>query len=383
MADEEHLQIIRQGVDVWNDWRHENRNIFPDLREANLIRADLSGAHLYKVDLGGAHLGRADLRRADLTEANLYKANLYKANLHEASLHEAFLGKADLSEANLYKARLCRANLREAFLGEVILSGPDPYPEEILSGANLAGADLTEADLSEADLAGAILSGAILTRARLVNTNLRDATLTGSRVYGASVWGIKLNDQTKQQNIVITPDDEAAITVDNIEVAQFIYLLLNNQKIRKVIDTITSKAVLILGRFSEDRKSLLDAIRGELRNHNYLPILFDFTPSARQSTVETVTTLARMARFVIADLTDAKTVLQELQAIVPDLPSVAVRFLIKKPQYEPVMLDHIRRFPWVIKGAYEYEDEKEVITSIIENVIGPAEEKVKELRPRN
>src|SRR5215207_2029801 len=33
---------------------------------------------------------------------------------------------------------------------------------------------------------------------------------------------------------------EPEITVDNIEVAQFVYLLLHNEKIRDVIDTITS-----------------------------------------------------------------------------------------------------------------------------------------------
>jgi hypothetical protein len=59
-------------------------------------------------------------------------------------------------------------------------------------------------------------------------------------------------------------------------VAQFIYLLLNNEKIRSVIDTITSKVALILGRFTPDRKIVLDAIREELRNQNYLPVLFDF-----------------------------------------------------------------------------------------------------------
>jgi hypothetical protein len=47
--------------------------------------------------------------------------------------------------------------------------------------------------------------------------------------------------------LVVAPLDKPAITVDNIEVAQFIYLMLHNQKIRDVIDTITSKAVLILG----------------------------------------------------------------------------------------------------------------------------------------
>jgi hypothetical protein len=104
---------------------------------------------------------------------------------------------------------------------------------------------------------------------------LRDADLTGCRIHGVSAWGVKL-EGAKQQNLVITPPIEPAITVDNIEVAQFIYLMLNNQKVRDVIDTITSKAVLILGRFTDERKKVLDALREELRKHNYLPILFDF-----------------------------------------------------------------------------------------------------------
>jgi len=200
----------------------------------------------------------------------------------------------------------------------------------------------------------------------LIKTDLRDATLTDSYVYGASVWDITVNDQTKQQNLVITPYGEAAITVDNINVAQFIYLLLNNQEIRDVIDTITSKAVLILGRFSEERKPVLDAIRDELRKpeHNYLPIVFDFQPSTNQTTLETIKTLASMARFVIADLTDARSVLMELVAIVPNLPSVAVRLLIKKSAPEYGMLDFIRKFSSVVKGTCEYENVGEVIASI-------------------
>jgi hypothetical protein len=79
-----------------------------------------------------------------------------------------------------------------------------------------------------------------------------------------------------QTNLVITPNYQPEITVDNLEVAQFIYLLLNNSKIRDVIDTITSKAVLILGPFTPERKPTLNALRGALRSHNYLPILFDF-----------------------------------------------------------------------------------------------------------
>ncbi|MFA5055185.1 MAG: hypothetical protein WC562_03300 [Dehalococcoidia bacterium] len=39
MANEEHLKILKQGVDAWNRWRKENGEIIPDLR-----RADISGA---------------------------------------------------------------------------------------------------------------------------------------------------------------------------------------------------------------------------------------------------------------------------------------------------------------------------------------------------
>src|SRR5262249_17416137 len=161
---------------------------------------------------------------------------------------------------------------------------------------------------------------------------------------------------------------EPEITVDNIEVAQFVYLLLHNQKIRDVIDTITSKAVLILGRFTEERKAVLDALREELRKRDYLPILFDFDKPSSRSTDETITLLARMARFVIADVSDAKAVLQELRAIVPDLPSVPVQPIILAMQEEPGMFDHYRPYPWVLK-IHRYDDQKQLIAELGEKVI--------------
>jgi hypothetical protein len=92
-----------------------------------------------------------------------------------------------------------------------------------------------------------------------VNSDLSGADLTGCRIYGVSAWRLKL-ERAKQQNLIITDFDEPTVTVDNIEVAQFIYLMLNNQKVRDVIDTITSKAVLILGRFTHNRKAVLDCV---------------------------------------------------------------------------------------------------------------------------
>jgi uncharacterized protein YjbI with pentapeptide repeats len=108
-------------------------------------------------------------------------------------------------------------------------------------------------DLGRANLNRANLTGANLSVASLVEVNLVGADLTGCYVYGVSAWGLKL-ERARQQNLVITPKDEPTITVDNIEVAQLIYLMLHNEKIRDVTDVLASKAVLILGRFTGKRR---------------------------------------------------------------------------------------------------------------------------------
>jgi hypothetical protein len=51
-----------------------------------------------------------------------------------------------------------------------------------------------------------------------------------------------------------------------------------------------------------------------------------------------------MARFVIADLSSARSALQELQRIVLHLPSVPVQPLLLSGAEEPGMLDHLRGF---------------------------------------
>jgi pentapeptide repeat protein len=281
-----------------------------------------------------------------LDRANLSGANLSGANLSGAKLMEADLSGTDLSGADLRIAQILAANL---------------------SGANLSGANLSGAILRQADLRGTLL----------LETNFEGTDLTGSFVYGISAWDVKLAGAT-QLNLVITPKEEPVITVDNLEVAQFIYLLLHNQKIREVIDTITSKAVLILGRFTPERKAVLDTVRDELRHRNYLPIVFDFEQPTSRDLTETISTLAHLARFIIADITDAKSIPQELERIVPDLPSVPVQPILLASAGEYGMFEHFRRYPWVLE-IYQYESPQDVITSLTDKVIAPAEVKAKEL----
>jgi len=285
----------------------------------------LRGANLSKTDLRGAELAQTDLREAQLHGADLYRASLWRANLSKADL-----SNADLSSANLNGV--------------------------IAQGANFQDANLRFARMTAADVSG--------------------ANFTGCSVYGCSFWNLQ-GTPREQFGIVITPKTEPAITVDNIEVAQFIYLLLKNQKIRDVIDTITAKVVLILGRFTPERKAILEHLKHSLRIRNYLPIIFDFDGPTTRDLTETVSTLAHMARFVIADITDAKSIPQELEHIVPHLPSVPVVPLLLASQAQYGMFEHIQRYPWVLT-PFQYETEEDLLAGLEAKVIVPAETATKQ-----
>lgn len=213
----------------------------------------------------------------------------------------------------------------------------------------------------------------------LVEANLEGATLTGCKIYGISAWGVKLKD-AKQNDLVITPSDQSVITVDNLEVAQFIYLILHNQKIRDVINTVANKAVLILGSFTPERKIVLDALRTELRQRGYLPILFDFEKPCTRDFTETIKILAGMSLFVIADISNPKSCPLELQATIPDymVPFVPIIQEGEKP-FSMFKDLHIKFKKWVLKPL-EYDSLDTLIRVLDSAIIKPALEKHRELR---
>jgi uncharacterized protein YjbI with pentapeptide repeats len=217
MANKEHLKILKQGADAWNDWRERepetqadlsgltlnNENLFKvnlkevnlkwtDLSEAslygeNLCGADLTGANLSKSNLSEADLSRANLRKANLSEASLYAAHLVQANLIEANLTKSDLSWANLSESNFDKANLSLANLSKANLSKAELPWADfrwailseaNLSEASLFGANLLKADLTSANLEETQLQSADFSGANLRKANLSNAHMVRANLS-------------------------------------------------------------------------------------------------------------------------------------------------------------------------------------------------------------
>lgn len=263
---------------------------------------------------------------------------------------------------------LSAVNLKGAHLEDVNFSGTN------LERANLENTDLRGANLRHANLRYANLKNADLAVADMCGANLENALLVDCRVYGVSAWDVNLNG-TIQRNLNISGSIGQKLFVDNLKIAQFLYLLLNESDIREAIDTITSKVVLILGRFHAERKSILDAIRIQLRKLDYVPVLFDFDKPSNRDLTETISTLAHMSRFIIADITDAKSIPQELQAIVPNLPSVPIQPLLECSAVEYAMFEHFHRYPWVLP-IYHYDETLEPSKKMVADIISAPENKM-------
>ncbi len=72
MANPEHLEILKQGVEAWNQWREQNPQTKPDLSGAILREANLRGA-----DLGGATgLTQDQIDKASINEETILPKDL-------------------------------------------------------------------------------------------------------------------------------------------------------------------------------------------------------------------------------------------------------------------------------------------------------------------
>ena len=232
MAENEHLEILRQGASAWNRWREKNPSIRPDLRQADLASGSFQGVNLAETDLRRANLSNTNFQKANLDKADLQGANLEQANLQKANLKNAILREATLREANLTKALLENSDLEHAYMAGASFSNTNLRRSNlsncnalgakfdfadlrrctgsaaVLRGTNFYHADLRRANLQEAKLDRAIFHGAVLTKASLQNSsfqhadvsradlqhaNLQEANLEGANFYLSDLRGAQLD----------------------------------------------------------------------------------------------------------------------------------------------------------------------------------------------
>ncbi|HLP80445.1 MAG TPA: hypothetical protein VK141_00460, partial [Nitrosomonas sp.] len=208
---------------------------------------------------------------------------------------------------------------------------------------------------------------------------INGAKISGSKIYGVSVWGL-MGEFEEQKELIVSPSGESPVTVDNIEIAQFIYLILDNKKVRDVINTLTSKTVLILGRFAiPERKTILDSLRNKLRQYDLLPIVFDFDRPFDKDFTETIKTLAGISYFVIADVTNPKSSPLELQATVPDYQIPFVPIIQEGESPFAMMVDLQKKYPWVLPTR-SYDSIETLMSALKPGIIDPAVEMRNKLR---
>lgn len=343
MANLKQLSILREGLEVWNDWRLANPTESVDLSNVDLrnLEFGLMPALRRADEQGLIPKGASwpfvmnEIVGWDVMPLNLRGANLRGAKLDGADLIKAECRGADFSGASLNKVDLRRADLSSTRFVD----------------ANLTGANIRAADLSESVL---------------VRTTVEAADFGYSTVYGTSVWDLR-GTPSDETDLLVTAPGRFALRTDRLAFAQLIYCITQNKHLREVIDTVGSRLVLILGNFKEERKAVLEAVRGALKNIDFIPVIFDFEGPKSKDTTGTVETLARLARFVVADLTDPSSVPHELATTVPFLRTTPVVLLREAGATGYSMADDLKSYPWVL-GVHQYASSEVLVEQLSELV---------------
>lgn len=343
MASKEQLSILAEGLEAWNSWRieHSGESI------------DLSDADLRKLEFGLLPA----LRRADAR-------GLIPKNASWSFVMNEIVGY-DVMPLNLRAVDLRGAKLDGADLRKADCRGSD------FSGASLKAVEFGRADLSSArfvnaDLSGAKLRGADLSESVFMRTKVEGADFGYSKVYGISVWDLigKAADET---DLLVTPSGALNMRTDGLSLAQLIYFLSRHEHARDLIDAVANRVVLVLGNFKKERKAVLEGVGGALRAIGFIPMIFDFKGPATKDTTGMVETLARIARFVIADLTDPSSVPHELATTVPFLRTTPVVLLRETGTTGYSMVDDLRAYPWVF-DVHQYETSELLVRQLPEIV---------------
>ena len=158
---------------------------------------------------------------------------------------------------------------------------------------------------------------------------------------------------------------------------------LDGEGVSRVLSEVASRSVLILGRFTASRKPVLDLIRRRLSTapHHYVPILFDFDRPKDRTMIESVLRFAAVSRFVVADLSDPKWVMAELQQVVPAFRSLPVVPIIESKQREDEVIAHFEGYASVHE-VVRYKNQAHLGTILGTEIVPAAERMYENLKPR-
>lgn len=210
-------------------------------------------------------------------------------------------------------------------------------------------------------------------------------------MWGINAWDIEVDEHTRQEQILVVPQLEPldfasepefpreGIRVDDLQVSQFVTLLVENPRIGAVINAAAGKVVLLLGRFTGGGEEVLEALVEKLGDLGYVPVVFDFDEPEDRDTIETVAILAGLAKFVIADLTSPRSTPLEAHLVIP---AIAVPFvpIVREPDRPFSMFTALqRKYPWVLPTV-RYRSTKGLLGKLEKEVVRRAEREAARMR---
>lgn len=339
-----------KGTEGWNKWRKQNQQTF-----------DLSGIDLSELDIRGINLNNTKLKKARFRNTYMWGANFTNSNMEHAELDGARLPYAHLINVNLDNSRIVMADL---------------------TCVTADGASFVNANLSYSNLTGISLKN----KAKLVNT----------KITGVSVWDINKDDSTIQKNLIITgvvepllefvsvekgTMDNIVARTNNIETAHLLTLVANGEKLKEIIDTLTKNVVLLLGNFSPRRKAILQRMGDRLTQFGYTPVIFDFPVPDDRGLIDSVTFLASMSSFVIADLTKPRSVPLEALLVASEL-MVPFAGVIQANERPFAMFHSLQqKYHWLLPIT-EYKNDKDLLNRL-KTITMQCEEMKRNLRQKN
>jgi hypothetical protein len=143
----------------------------------------------------------------------------------------------------------------------------------------------------------------------------------------------------------------------------------------RVLSEMAEHRVLILGNFKPERRAILDSMAGHLRTHprNYQPVIFDFDPPAGRTLGESILILAGLSRFVIADLSEARSLPAELEKILSQFRTLPVVPIIEHGQHAYALFEDLQLSPSVVGPIVEYQGQAHLLERIEVEVVEKAE----------
>lgn len=251
------------------------------------------------------------------------------------------------------------------------------FQEAEFRNTNFTDTDISKSDFSSCTFINCKFNKVNFYKTSLINAVFNDCEIKDCEVFGANVWNITTT-RTEQKDLRIPfgigkrgEARKEKITIDDLELANIVFLLSANENFTRLLSEFHSRFVLILGRFGENMPRL-EAIKKRLREYDYSPIVFDFQSPNALDLIEVIVFLALVSKFIIADLSEPKSVPAELQSILSNIMIPVVPILHKDSSVYGTY-SYTNRYSWILP-VLVFENITDLTNRFNKAIIKPANE---------